>query len=100
MDLIQSDSKKYVACATFEGTIKWYGEGGTPEEALSDFIDNGQFDDYCQCVALAPDGGSILVKVFEAIHLDSQDADDYEWEDDWSWVLGDEVSSHQVTYEE
>lgn len=92
--------KDYVACATFEGTIRWYGEGGTPEDALSDFINNGKFNDYCRYVALVPDGGSVFVKVFEAIYSDHPDADNYEWEDGWSWVLVDEVSSHQIIYKE
>lgn len=87
----------YIACAHFEETIRHFGEGHTPEKALTDFFDGGNFSDYCDWRKIE-DGTYVQVKVFSAIYADSAEADMDDWEDGWEWILGNEVSEHQVQF--
>ncbi|MEZ8733802.1 hypothetical protein [Vibrio sp. 10N.239.312.D08] len=88
--------KGYIACAHFEETIKHLGEGDTPEKALSDFF-NGDFQLHCE-LAEVEDGSYVTVRVFKAIYADTPEANMDDFEDGWQWMLGDEVSEHQVQF--
>lgn len=89
--------KGYIACAHFEETISHFGEADTPEKALADFVKSGEFSDYCDCREIE-DGVYVQVKVFKAIYANTPEADMDNFEDGWQWVLGDEVSEHQVQF--
>ncbi len=86
----------YIACAHFEETIKYFGEGDTPERALSDFF-NGDFQLHCEHYDVE-DGSCVNVKVFKAIYADSPEANTDDFEDGWKWILGDEVTEEQVQF--
>ncbi|MBY7719669.1 MULTISPECIES: hypothetical protein [Vibrio] len=87
----------YIACAEFEDTIKSFGEGDSPEAALLDFVEGGEFDDWCCCQEVE-DNTHVEVKVFKAIYADTPEANMEDFEDGWAWVLGDEISAHQVLF--
>ncbi|EKO3626435.1 hypothetical protein CAG61_06230 [Vibrio sp. V34_P3A8T189] len=92
----------YIACAHFEESIYHFGEADTPEKALAAFVEGGQFSEYCDCREIE-DGTYVLVKVFKAIYADSPEANDEktnmeDWEDGWQWILGEEVSEHQIQF--
>lgn len=87
----------YIACAHFEDTIRHFGESDTPEKALAKFIDDGTFYDYCDCRGIK-DGGYVQVKIFKAIYEDTPEANMDDWEDGWQWILGEEISEHQVQF--
>ena len=89
--------KGYIACAHFEETIAHFGEADTPEKALADFLSSGEFSDYCDCREIE-DGTYVQVKVFKAIYSDDPKANMDDWEDGWEWLLGDEVSEHQIQF--
>lgn len=91
------DGKGYIACAHFEETIRHFGESSSPESALDNFVNSGEFIDYCDCRDI-PDKTLVTVKVFQAIYAESPDANPDDFEDGWGWILGDEVSSHQILY--
>lgn len=87
----------YIACAHFEETIRHFGEASTPEKALADFIQGGEFSDYCDCREIE-DGTYVQVKVFKAIYADTQEANMDDFEDGWQWILGEEISEHQIQF--
>lgn len=87
----------YIACAHFEESIAHFGEDNTPEKAFSDFTSNGEFKEYCICREIE-DNTHVEVKVFKAIYKDSPEANEDDFDDGWQWILGDEVSSHQVLF--
>ncbi|EJB8454897.1 hypothetical protein MW332_004745 [Vibrio parahaemolyticus] len=87
----------FIACAHFEDTIHHFGEGATPEQALHDFVSGGAFIDFCCCRGI-DDGTHVEVKVFKAIYSDTPEAEMYDFEDGWKWILGDEVRSEQVLF--
>lgn len=95
--------KGYIACADFEDTIYHFGEGGTPEKALADFVERSDgFDEYCTCCEIE-DGTYVQVKVFKVIYAGTAEADIEmanmeDWEDGWQWILGDEISEHQIRF--
>jgi hypothetical protein len=88
----------FIACFDLEDTIRHYGEGCTPSEALDDFVNGGGFKEYCSCVLCLDDGTTTEVKVFTAIYRDAPEADIEHFDGDWEWMLGDEVSKHEVVY--
>lgn len=85
----------YIACAHFEDTIDHFGEADTPEKALDGFLKGGEFSDYCDCFEIE-DSTYVKVKVFKAIYADTPGVNVEDWEEGWQWVLGDEVSDHQI----
>lgn len=87
----------YIACAHFEETIGHFGEGDTPEKALADFLEGGEFSDYCYCRGIE-DETYVQVKVFKAIYANTPEANMEDWEDGWQWILGEEVSEHQIQF--
>lgn len=87
----------YIACAHFEETIHHFGEGSSPKSALDDFIANGCFEEYCDSVGIE-DNTYVEVKVFEAIYADDDEANSEDWEEGWSWILGEEVISEQILF--
>lgn len=89
--------KGYIACAHFEDGIAHFGEADSPKKALATFIDDGEFADYCDCREVE-DGAYVQVKVFKAIYAGDPAANMEDWEDDWEWILGDEVAEHQVQF--
>lgn len=91
------DKQGYIACAHFEETIRHFGESDTPDKALSEFLDSGTFAEYCDCRKIEK-GTNVVVKVFKAIYEDSPEADLENWEYGWQWMLGEEVSKHEVKY--
>lgn len=92
------EGKGYIACAEFEDTIVSFGEGETPAQALSKFVDTGEFYDWC-CNAEILDGEYVQVKVFRARYRDEVSESELDdWDSDWLWVLGDEVEDHQLQF--
>ncbi|HDM8166643.1 TPA: hypothetical protein P0E18_004479 [Vibrio harveyi] len=87
----------YIACAHFEETICHFGEADTPEKALADFVDGGEFSDYCNCNEIE-DETYVQVKVFKAIYADTPEANMEDFEDGWRWILADEISEHQIKF--
>jgi hypothetical protein len=87
----------FIACAHFEETIRHYGEGGTPDDAISNFIEDGDFNEYGYCRDIAI-GTPVQVKVFKAIYIDSPEANVEDFEPGWGWMLGEEVDSRLVTF--
>tara|TARA_Y100000588_G_scaffold379470_1_gene461685 strand:- start:340 stop:639 length:300 start_codon:yes stop_codon:yes gene_type:complete len=97
MEFIGMSGKGYIACAHFEESIHHYGEADTPEKALAAFVEGGEFADYCDCREIE-DGTYVQVKVFKAIYAEIPEANVEDWEDGWEWILGGEVSEHQVQF--
>ncbi|WP_026025151.1 hypothetical protein, partial [Enterovibrio norvegicus] len=87
----------FIACAHFEESICHYGEDDTPEKALSDFVGGSEFAEYCYCTDVE-DNTHVEVKVFKAIYANTPEANMDDFEDGWEWILGEEVSSHQVLF--
>ncbi|PML45602.1 hypothetical protein BCT75_04255 [Vibrio lentus] len=87
----------FIACAKFEDTVKAYGEGSTPELALSDFLQGGDFQVHCESNDIE-DEDHVEVKVFKAIYADTPEANMDDFEDGWKWILGEEVSEHKVQF--
>ncbi len=87
----------YIACAHFEETIRHFGEADTPEKALSVFVEGGEFSNYCDWREIE-DGNYVQVKVFKAIYADTPESNMEDWEDGWLWVLGEEISEHQIQF--
>ncbi|PSV00329.1 hypothetical protein [Photobacterium kishitanii] len=87
----------YIACANFEETICYFGEGASPDKALDNFLSSGNFAEFCENEEIK-NTTSVEIKIFKAIHAGDLDADDDLFEDGWGWVLGEEISSHQEMY--
>ncbi|ELP5898708.1 hypothetical protein QTV49_000582 [Vibrio vulnificus] len=87
----------FIACANFEEKIGHFGEGVSPDLALTDFIQGGEFNDYCDSHDIA-DGDLVEVRVFNAIYRDSPDANEEDFEEGWQWRLGSQVGSINIQY--
>ena len=87
----------FIACANFEEKIGHFGEGVSPDLALTDFIQGGEFNDYCDSHDIA-DGELVEVRVFNAIYRDSPDANEEDFEEGWQWRLGSQVGSINIQY--
>lgn len=87
----------FIACAKWEETVKHFGEGSSPELALADFVNSGEFNDYCDCNDIK-DESHIEVRVFRAVYSGTPEASQYELEDGWDWILADQVYSKIIQY--
>lgn len=87
----------FIACANFEEKIGHFREGVSPDLALTDFIQGGEFNDYCDSHDIE-DGAIVEVRVYRAIYRNSPEANEEDFNDDWQWVLGEQVGSVQVKY--
>lgn len=87
----------FIACANFEDTIRFYGESSTPHGAISEFIEGGEFDSFCESNDVKS-GKIVEVRVFKAVYKNDDNEEDFE--DGWEWVLGKRVGVIEVTYEE
>lgn len=96
---IQVHLTGYIACTSLQkehhDTIKSFGESNTPQGALKDFIENGEFKCACETFDL-DDETNVEVKVFKAIYKNEDNQEDFE--DGWEWMLGEEISSHKILY--
>lgn len=86
----------YIACANFEDTISFYGEFKNPLGAIVEFIEGGEFNNYCDSYGIKS-GEIVEVKVFKAIYK-NDDNEEY-FEEGWEWILGKQVGTIEITYE-
>lgn len=88
----------YIATADFgSDTVKWIGEGETPSAAFDDLINSGEFKDYCECKGFE-DESIVEVRVFKAIFKGDPEWDDFLFDEDWEWALGEQVDSKKVMF--
>lgn len=90
-----SNRPKFIACVEWEGNINYYNLADTPQMAIEGFVHNGQFSDWCDSKGFEP-GFKVEVKVFTLLYRDSPEAVEQEFEDDWTWMLGNEVSTTMI----
>ena len=88
---------KFIATVETEGTINWFGEGSTIEEALADYLDNDEFNDYCECSDIK-DGEVVEVCVYTTILNHSEEWDVNLYDPDYEWVLKDKVYTKLETF--
>jgi len=67
----------YIACANFEDTISFYGEFKNPLGAIVEFIEGGEFNNYCDSYGIKS-GEIVEVKVFKAIYKNDDNEEYFE----------------------
>jgi len=77
--------------------VSFSGEGITPELALKDFMDSGEFNEHCLFVN-AEDEQYVEIGVFKAIYKDSSEWDSEHFNSEFDWVLGDMVLTKTQQY--
>lgn len=87
----------FIATAKFEETIKLYGEGATPEAAMADFINSGEFNEHCITHDI-PDNSTVEVAVYKAIYNGSPEWDDELFDPNWQWALGERVYAKNIKF--
>ena len=77
----------YIATCQDEQVTE-FGEGDTPEDALQDFLNNGEFEEYCsnQCVEI---GELVEITVSRKLTRKEVDTDELEMMENegWEWIL-------------
>ena len=96
MDGLGDDMKipKYCATCTEEDEIVFCGTGDSAEDALNDFIDGGDFEDYCSYQEATIDD-DIDVFIYSTISIKDSD-----WGDDadpkWVWCLDEKLETRTI----
>ena len=90
---------KYIASIEFEGTVRDYGQGNTPDEAFIDFAFGEGLFEYCSYHDIKnPEGLKVLI--YEALTSGDPDFDDeLADENGWSWMAGDIVETREINQE-
>ena len=74
---------KFVATATEDENVAFYGGGDTPELALDDYLNGGDFEAYCQDL---PNGEPVKVEIWTVAEVTESDFEIIDCED-WAWRL-------------
>jgi hypothetical protein len=82
----------FIATAQFDDEeISYFGEGDTPEEALSYFnLDEHISEIECE------NGDEVEIGIFKAIYKGSEEWNKGDYRDEFQWVLGDRVATKFV----
>ena len=90
---------QYVATLQVEH-IYHFGTGDTPDAALDEFIEGGDFQEHCEQYDVA-DGEVIEVPAIKAYSFDEMDEEERSMAEceGWSWVTRNEIAkTRTVTY--
>ena len=90
---------QYVATLQDEA-IYHLGTGDTPDAALDEFIEGGDFQEHCEQYDVA-DGEVIEVPVLKAYSIDEMDEEEraMAYDEGWGWITRNEVvKTRTVTY--
>lgn len=76
---------KYVATSQDE-EIYLCGRGDTPELALDDYVNNGNFETFCE-LHMIKKGEPVDVEIWTAIDIRESDYEEGEYPESWKWCL-------------
>ena len=85
---------KYVATSQDE-EIYLYGHGDTPELALDDYVNGGDFETYCDQHMFSK-GEPVEVEIWTAIDSKQSEYEEGEYPDNWKWCLDRRIRVENV----
>jgi len=87
---------KYCAvCVDDDEFVGHCGVGDTPDEALSEFMSNGEFEDQCEDWIVAP-GDCVEVHIYTVVSVENSDWPKDEAQPDWQWCLHNKLETRTV----
>lgn len=87
---------QYCACCIDDEEIYYYGLGDSPDEAYSDFVSKGDFDEECNNLGIA-EGSKIEVFIYTTIDPKHSDWPADEVPEHWEWCLDKKVETRIAT---
>ncbi|MCB1757521.1 MAG: hypothetical protein KDJ38_18510 [Gammaproteobacteria bacterium] len=82
-------------CVDDEDDITNCGTGDTPDAALADYLDNGDFESHCDYCCFAS-GDDVEIYIYSVVSVEDSDWSMDEADPKWTWCLDRKVDTRIV----